>query len=378
LIGLMLVARPVSRFALKFGPPEYFSLMVLGLLMLIYITQKSLTKSIIMAGFGALISFIGIDVITGQPRFTFDVNAIVEGIDILPIAMGIFGIGEVLLNLEDISKRTIYSKHIKGLLPTLKDWKESIGAILRGSLVGFLLGVLPGGGGVLASFVSYGIEKKISKEEKKFGHGVIQGVAAPESANNAAASSCFVPLMTLGIPTNPTTAILLGGLLIHGLTPGPVLLRDNPAFFWGVISSMYIGNVMLLVLNLPLIGLWVQVLKTPPRFLMPMIVLFCVIGVYSVNNSATDLGLMLFFGVFGYLARKLDYEPAPLMLAYVLGPMLERSLRQSLLMSEGNPLIFISRPISAVMIALAIILLGLQLLPSLKKKRATIVGPRQE
>jgi putative tricarboxylic transport membrane protein len=367
-IGLMLLAEPLARAALRFGPPEYFSLMVLGLIILTYLAEKSLIKAIIMATIGLLLSYVGLDTVSGQVRFTFNIVDLLEGVGIIPIVMGLFGIAEILENLEVTITRSIFKTHVKGLLPKMKDWADSIWAILRGTVIGFFLGILPGGGAVLSSFVSYAVEKRVSKHPERFGKGAIEGVAAPESANNSASSAAFIPLMTLGIPSNVVMAMLFSGLLIHGLQPGPLLVKEHPDIFWGIITSMYIGNVMLLVLNLPLIGMWVQLLKVPFRFLFPMIILFCVIGVYSVNNSVFDIGLMIFFGVVGYIMRKLEYEPAPLVLAYVLGPMLEQAMRQSLRMSDGDFGIFLFRPISGICLAVSAILLILSLSHLVKRK----------
>jgi putative tricarboxylic transport membrane protein len=367
-VGLMLLAHPLARAALRFGPPEYFSLMVLGLIILTYLAQKSFIKSIIMGVLGLILSYVGLDMVSGQERFTLSIPELMDGVGIIPIVMGLFGIAEIMENLEVTMRRSIFKTHIKGLLPNIKDWADSIWPIIRGTVVGFFLGILPGGGAVLASFVSYGVEKRISKHPERFGKGAIEGVAGPESANNAASSGCFIPLMTLGIPSNVVMAMLFGGLLIHGLQPGPLLLKEHPDIFWGIITSMYIGNVMLLLLNLPLIGIWVQLLKVPFGFLFPMIILFCLVGVYSVNNSVLDIGIMIIFGVFGYIMRKCDYEPAPLVLAYVLGPMLEQGLRQSLLMSEGSFTIFLLRPISAVSLMIGVFLLIMAFLKSRKKR----------
>lgn len=368
-LGLMLLAQPLARAALKFGPPEYFSLMVLGLIILTYLAQKSLVKSLIMATLGLLLSYVGLDTVSGQVRFTLDVVELLEGIGIIPIVMGLFGIAEILENLEVTITRSVFKTHMKGLFPNLKDWANSIFPIFRGTVLGFFLGILPGGGAVLSSFVSYAVEKRVSKHPEKFGKGAIEGVAGPEAANNSASSGAFIPLMTLGIPSNVVMAMLFSGLLIHGLQPGPLLIKESPDLFWGVIASMYIGNAMLLVLNLPLIGMWVQLLKVPFRFLFPMIILFCIIGVYSVNNSLLDVGLMIFFGIFGYLMRKFDYEPAPLVLAYVLGPMLEQAMRQSLRMSNGSFTIFFSRPISVICLAICLFLLIVSFGQVRKKKR---------
>jgi putative tricarboxylic transport membrane protein len=367
-VGLMLLAHPLARAALRFGPPEYFSLMVLGLIILTYLAQKSFIKSIIMGVLGLILSYVGLDMVSGQERFTLSIPELMDGVGMIPIVMGLFGIAEIMENLEVKITRSIFKTHIKGLFPKIKDWADSIWPIIRGTIVGFFLGILPGGGAVLASFVSYGVEKRISKHPERFGKGAIEGVAGPESANNAASSGCFIPLMTLGIPSNVVMAMLFGGLLIHGLQPGPLLLKEHPDIFWGIITSMYIGNIMLLLLNLPLIGIWVQLLKVPFGLLFPMIILFCLVGVYSVNNSVLDIGIMIIFGVFGYIMRKCDYEPAPLVLAYVLGPMLEQGLRQSLIMSEGSFTIFLLRPISGVSLIIGAFLLIMAFVKRKKKK----------
>jgi putative tricarboxylic transport membrane protein len=303
-------------------------------------------------------------------RFTFNIVELLEGVNIIPVVMGLFGITEILENLEVTETRSIFKTHLKNLLPTVKDWADSIWAIIRGTFIGFFLGILPGGGAILASFVSYAVEKKVSKHPERFGKGAIEGVAAPESANNAASSGAFVPLMTLGIPSNVVMAILFGALLVHGLQPGPLLIKEHPDIFWGIITSMYIGNVMLLVLNLPLIGMWVQILKVPFRFLFPMIILFCILGAYSVNNSVFDIGLMIVFGIGGYIMRKCDYEPAPLVLAYILGPMLEQSMRQSLNISGGDFTIFLLRPISIICLSIAALLVMSPLILRIRKKMA--------
>jgi putative tricarboxylic transport membrane protein len=291
-----------------------------------------------------------------------------DGVGIVPLVMGLFGISEILINIEQPLKREIYETKIKGLFPTLKDWVVTKWAILRGTLIGFFLGILPGGGAVLASFVSYGIEKRFSKYPEKFGTGVIEGVAAPESANNAAAQASFIPLLSLGIPPNVVMAVLFGGLLIHGIQPGPLLIQKHPDLFWGVVMSMYVGNAMLLALNLPLIGMWVKVLRIPYTILFPLILLFCLIGVYSVNNSLVDIYLMILFGIVGYLMQKFGFEPAPLALAYVLSPLLEVALRQSLSISGGSFIIFLSRPISLVCILLVAGLLAFQIYSYFSKK----------
>ncbi len=352
IIGLMFLAYPVAKFALKFGPPEYFSLMCLGMTTVIYLARGSVMKAVIMALFGLILSTVGIDLTSGKPRFAFGSATLLDGVGMVPIAMGFFGISEVLTNIEGPIERMIFKTRIKNLLPNLEDWKRSIGPITRGSVLGFLLGVLPGGGAVVASFVSYSVEKRISKHPEEFGKGAIEGVAGPETANNAGAGGGFVPLMALGIPPNATMAMLLGALIIHGVAPGPLLISQHPQIFWGTIASMYLGNIMLLVLNLPLIGMWVKILKVPYRILMPLILLFCLIGAYSLNNNIWDVIIMAIFGVVGYILGKFDYEGAPLILAFILGPMLETAFRQSLIMSSGKFSIFWVRPISAICLIL--------------------------
>ncbi len=370
IVGLMLFAKPLSSFALDFGPHEYFSLIILGLTFVTYLSHGSMLKAVMMACFGLMLSNIGLDPITSSPRMTFGILELFDGVGIAPVAMGLFGIGEVLVNLEQVLTQEVIKTKFKNLFPSKLDWIASKWALIRGTLVGFFLGILPGGGPVLASFMSYGLEKRISKEPQKFGTGAIEGVAAPESANNSAASSSFIPLLTLGIPPNVSLSVLFGAFLIHGITPGPLLLKNHPDVFWGVISSMYIGNIMLLVLNLPLIPMWVQVLKVPAKLLYTLILLFCLIGAYSMNNSVFDVFVMIVFGVVGYLFRKFDYEGAPLVLAFVLGPMLDLNLRQALLVSEGSFLAFFTRPISAVTLGLTAILLITAVLPFVTKKLA--------
>ena len=357
IVGLMLFAVPLSKMALKFGPHEYFSLIILGLTFVTCLSRGSMLKAVMMCCFGLILSNIGLDPITSIPRITFGFLELFEGIGIAPVAMGLFGIGEVLVNLEQTVTTEIVKTKLKNLFPSRLDWIASKWALLRGTLVGFFLGILPGGGPVLASFLSYGLEKRLSKEPEKFGKGAIEGVAAPESANNSAASSSFIPLLTLGIPPNAMLSILFGAFLIHGITPGPFLLKDHPDVFWGVLSSMYVGNIMLLVLNLPLIPMWVQVLKIPNKYLYPLILLFCLIGGYTINNNVFDVFVMIIFGAVGYLFRKFEFEGAPLMLALVLGPLLNLNLRQALLISEGNFIDFFTRPISAVTLGIAILFL---------------------
>ena len=377
-IGLQLLAPPLVAVALRFGPPEYSSLMILGFVILTYLAQKSMAKALMMAGVGIILGTIGLDTMTGMPRFTFRIPELLDGVGLAPLAMGLFGISEILLNVEKKIKQELLTTKVKGLFPTREDWRRAIGAILRGSGFGFFLGILPGGGAVLGSFVSYALEKRISKHPEEFGKGAIEGVAAPEAANNSAAQGAFIPLLTLGIPSNVVMAILLGALMIHNITPGPMLVKEHPQLFWGVISSMYMGNIMLLVLNLPLIGLWVQLLRVPYAILFPLILYICLIGAYVINNSVIDVTIMLLCGVVGYLMRKFEYEPAPLVLAYVLAPMLENALRQSLILSGGSFGIFMARPISAGCLVVAAGLLFSSLLPRIRQKREKIVAEAKE
>jgi len=371
IIGLMLFASPLSKVALKFGPHEYFALIFLGLTFVTYLSHGSLIKSIMVCCLGLMLSNVGLDPITASPRVTFGFMQLFDGINIAPLAMGLFGVGEVLANLEVSEKVEIVKTKLRDMFPSRLDWFESRWALVRGTVIGFFLGLLPGGGPVLASFLSYGIEKRCAKEPHRFGEGAIEGIAGPESANNAAASSSFVPLLTLGIPPNVVLAILFGAFLIHGITPGPFLLKDHADVFWGVVCSMYVGNIMLLVLNLPLIPMWVQVLKVPPRYLYPLILLFCLIGAYTINNSVFDIFVMGIFGVLGYLFRKFGYEPAPLVLAFVLGPLLDLNLRQALIVSEGSFLSFFTRPISAVTLGIAVLMLMSALFPVVQKRLQT-------
>jgi len=357
IIALMLLVFPLAKAAVLFGPPEYFGLICMAMTILIYLAHGSLVKAVMMVVVGLLMSTVGVDLITGAQRFTFRSDTLQDGLGLVPVAMGVFGIAEVLTNIESVVSRTVLKTRIRNLLPNREEWKRSIGPIMRGSVLGFPLGILPGGGAIIASFLSYGVEKRISKHPEEFGKGAIEGVAGPETANNAGAGGAFVPLLALGIPSNLVTAILLGALMIHGITPGPKMMAQHPEIFWGVIASMYLGNIMLLVLNLPLIGLWVKVLKIPYRILMPLILLFCLIGVYSINSNIVELIVMVVFGIVGYMLRKLKYEEAPMVLAFVLGPLLEMSFRQSLIMSSGSFLIFVQKPISAIALAIAALLL---------------------
>jgi putative tricarboxylic transport membrane protein len=367
IVGLMLFAPALAGFALRFGPPEFFSLAVMGISLVSYLSRESLVKSLIMACVGLIMSMVGQDNINARARFTFGIPALADGIDLIYVAMGLFGLSEVIENIgRPMDEDMILSGKIKGLLPSLKDWKDSIKPIFRGTFIGFFLGIIPGIGNTITTFMSYAVEKKYSKHPETFGTGAIEGVAGPESANNASSTGTFVPLLSLGIPANPTTAVFLGVLIMLGVNTGPLLISSTPDLFWGLVASMYIGNVMLLVLNLPLIPLWVKVLKVPYSILSVLIILLCLIGAYSVNNSVTDVFLMCFFGLVGYYMKRYKFPGAPLMLALVLGPMLESSFRRSLLLSYGSPTIFFTRPISAICLLVAFVSLAS---PVLLKKR---------
>ncbi len=372
IVALMLVAPLLAQVAVAFGPPEYFSLMVLGLTILSFLTQGSMAKALLMAAVGVVVGLIGLDQITAMPRLTFDRLELVDGIGLVPVVMGLFGVAEILANIEQQIRRDIVQSRIGSLWPSREDLKASAGPVGRGTLLGFLLGVLPGGGAVIASFASYAMEKKLSRTPERFGKGAIEGVAGPEAANNAAAGGAFIPLMTLGIPPNVIMALLLGAFVIHGLQPGPLMMSQNPKVFWGIVASMYVGNIMLLVLNMPLIGMWVQVLKAPYRILFPLILMFCIVGVFASGNAVFDVFVMIGTGLLGYLMRKFGYEAAPLVLAFVLGPMLENNLRKSLILSQGSFEIFVVRPISVACLAVAVFLLIAPLLPALRKKREKV------
>jgi putative tricarboxylic transport membrane protein len=370
IVGLMFIANPLANAALRFGYPEYFALMCTGLIFVTCLAQGSALKGLMMVLVGILVGNIGLDMITGLPRFTFGIDELEDGVGIIPLVMGLFGITEVLENIEqELESKEIYRTRVRNLWPSLKDWAESKWAIARGALIGFCIGILPGGSATLSSFISYAVEKKVSKHPERFGRGTIEGVAGPEAANNASTGGCLIPLLSLGIPPNTTMAVLFSALLIHGIQPGPTLIAEHPDIFWGLVTSMYLGNVLLLLLNLPLIGLWVQVLRVPYRLLFPLVILFCLIGAHSVSGSPVDLTLLIVFGAIGYLMRKFRYEGTLLILGYVLGPLLERSLRQSLLISGGSFIIFINRPISGVTLAIASVLLLSYALPFVKRRR---------
>jgi putative tricarboxylic transport membrane protein len=370
-VFMLMVSGPLLlSVAIEFGPPEFVALAVLGLTLVTYLGTGSMLKALMMAGFGLLIACVGIDNVSGVERYTFGLLNLREGIGLIPVMMGLFGIAEVLINIEKtFEKREIFKTTFREMLPNRADWKASIGPISRGTAVGFLIGLIPGPGAIIASLGSYAMEKKLSKHPERFGTGAIEGVAGPESANNAAGGASFIPLLTLGIPCNVAVAVLLGALMIHGVSPGPLLVKEQPEVFWGVVGSMYVGNIMLLVLNLPLIGLWVRLLRVPYGILFPFILLICLIGAYSINNSMWDVGVTIAFGLLGYLMRKFGYEAAPLVMALVLGAMFEVALNQSMVISHGNPSIFFTRPISAVLMVASIAILMSPLLLRLLGKR---------
>jgi TctA family transporter len=365
---LALFAPPLAELALKFGPAEYFSLMVLGLVASVVLASGSLLNAIGMVILGLLLGLIGTDVNSGAARYTFDLPELADGVNFVIVAMGMFGIGEIIRNLEHDESRTLMMKKVKGLMLTKEDFKRIAAPVLRGTVIGSALGILPGGGAMLASFASYSIEKKVSKNSANFGKGAIEGVAAPEAANNAGAQTSFIPMLTLGIPSNPVMALMIGAMIIQGIQPGPAVMTEQPALFWGLIVSMWIGNLFLVVLNLPMIGLWVKMIMVPYHRLYPAILMFCAIGVFSLNNSEFDVYLMALFGLFGYICAKLGAEPAPMLLGFIIGPMMEEYLRRALLLSHSDPLVFVQRPISATMLALAAIAMAVVLLPSLRQK----------
>ena len=365
-------APPLTEVALSFGPSEYFSLMIVGLIGAVVLASGSLIKALSMIVLGLLLGLVGTDVNSGVARFSFDIPELTDGISFVVIAMGVFGYGEIIHNLsKPEDERQVFTAKVHGLMPTKEDFKHMLPAVLRGTTLGSALGILPGGGALLSAFAAYTIEKKIKLKpgEIQFGKGNIRGVAGPESANNAGAQTSFIPLLTLGIPPNAVMALMVGAMTIHNIQPGPQVMTSNPELFWGLIASMWIGNAMLIILNLPLIGMWIKLLAVPYRWLFPAIVLFCAIGVYSTNNNNFDIWMVALFGVIGYLFIKLGCEPAPLLLGFILGPMMEEYLRRALLISRGDWSVFVTRPISASLLAVAALLLIIVLLPSIKKKR---------
>jgi putative tricarboxylic transport membrane protein len=369
-ILLTVVAPPLADFALRFGPPEYTALLVLGLVFLAYMSSTSLVRTLLMAVAGLLIGCIGIDVMTGHFRYSFDIKELGDGIGIVPVAVGLFGLGEILSTPSKTVTDKVAAPRLAELMPSRAEWRQSAAPIARGSVLGFLVGIVPGSAHIIASFLSYAVERRISRTPQEFGKGAVAGVAGPESANNAASTGAFVPMLALGLPTGPVTAVLMAALLIKGIAPGPQLVSEHPQVFWGFIASMYVGNLMLLALNLPLVGLFVNVLRIPYVYLYPLIIMFCIVGVYLVNNSIVDVWIMLIMGVVGYLLRKMDFDPAPLVLGLVIAPTFELSLRQSLVMSNGNWGIFFSmqRPIAAALFAVCGLLLALAALSWLSRK----------
>jgi TctA family transporter len=374
-VGTVIIAAfapPLTELAFKFGPAEYFSLMVLGLIGAVVLASGSLVKAIAMILLGLLLGQINTDVISGVPRFSFDVPELTDGIGFVGIAMGVFGFGEIIANLgQPEESREVFTKDVKGLWPTLQDFKDAWPAVIRGTALGSILGVLPGGGALLASFAAYTVEKKVpmKKGEVTFGQGNIRGVAGPESANNAGAQTSFIPMLTLGIPPNAVMALMVGAMTIKGIQPGPQVMTSNPQLFWGLIASMWVGNLMLVILNLPLIGIWIKLLTVPYRFLFPAIMVFCCIGLYTLNNSAFDVYIGAFFALVGYLFYKLGCEPAPLLLGFILGPMMEENLRRALLLSRGNWGTFMTRPLSAGLLIAALLMVVVVMLPSIRSKR---------
>ncbi len=366
---LALFAPPLAEIGLKFGAAEYFSLMVLGLVAAMVLARGSLLHAAGMILLGLLLGLIGTDVNSGAQRYSFGIPELSDGISFVVVAMGMFGLGEIIRNLEDEATRSLVIKKITSLMPTKEDFRRMVAPILRGTAVGSVLGILPGSGAILGAFAAYALEKKVSKYSHEFGKGAIEGVAAPESANNAGAQTSFIPMLTLGIPSNPVMALMIGAMIIQGIQPGPADITEQPALFWGIIVSMWFGNLFLLVLNLPMIGMWVRVVTAPYHFLFPAILVFCAIGVFSLNNTEFDVYLMAMFGLLGYIFAKLDCEPAPMLLAYILGPLMEEYLRRALVISRGNPMTFIERPISAAMLAIAVLAVVVVLLPVIYKKR---------
>ncbi|MBF9195696.1 tripartite tricarboxylate transporter permease [Microvirga terrestris] len=360
---------PLTRLALIFGPTEYFSLMVMGLVFAVVLARGSILKAIAMILVGVLLSTVGTDLETGEERMTFGLPFLADGIDFAVLAMGIFGIAEIMRNLDHTETRDVVQQAIGRLLPNLDDFKQAYKPVLRGTFIGAILGILPGNGAVLGPFASYTLEKKIAKDPRRFGRGAIEGVAGPESANNAGAQTSFIPLLTLGIPPNAVMALMVGAMTIHGIIPGPQVMTKNPTLFWGMIASMWVGNLMLLVINLPLVGMWVRLLKVPYRLLFPAILMFCCIGIYSINSLPTDVMFIGFFGLVGYMLIKFGFEPAPMLLGFVLGRLMEENLRRALIISRGSLETFIERPVSAGLLAVAAILLVIALLPSIRKGR---------
>lgn len=372
-VATMIVAAfapPLTELAFKFGPAEYFSLMVLGLIGAVVLASGSLVKAIAMILLGLLMGQINTDVISGTPRYSFDIPELTDGIGFVAIAMGVFGFGEIIANLgRPAEHREVFTKDVKGLWPTKQDFHDAWPAVIRGTALGSMLGVLPGGGALLAAFAAYTVEKKVAKDPSRFGRGDIRGVAGPESANNAGAQTSFIPMLTLGIPPNAVMALMVGAMTIKGIQPGPQVMASDPQLFWGLIASMWVGNLMLVILNLPLIGIWIKLLTVPYRFLFPAIMAFCAIGLYTLNNNNFDVFMAAGFGIVGYLFYKLNCEPAPLLLGFILGPMMEENLRRALLLSRGDWSTFVTRPLSAGLLLAAVLMVVVVMLPSIKSKR---------
>jgi TctA family transporter len=365
---IALAAPPLANVALRFGPAEYFSLMVLGLVASVVLAHGSLLKAIGMIVLGLLLGLIGTDVTTGTPRYTFDIPQLADGVGFVVAAMGMFGLGEIILNLERVGG-TPFLARVTSLWPTREDFRRMIAPILRGTVLGSAVGILPGGGALLASFASYSLEKKVSRHSAEFGHGAIEGVAGPESANNAGAQTSFIPMLTLGIPSNPVMALMIGAMIIHGIQPGPTVMTEQPTLFWGVIASMWVGNLLLLVLNLPLVGFWARLVLVPYHLLYPAILVFCAVGVFSLNNEVFDVYLMAVFGLLGYVFAKLECEPAPMLLGFILGPLMEEYLRRAMLLSRGDPMVLVQRPISAAILVVAALALLVVLSPAIRRTR---------
>lgn len=368
-VVLMLLAPPLANLALKFGPPEYAALLTLGLLMLSYVSSGGMAKTLAMASLGLLLGTVGIDQMSGYMRFTYGVTELADGLGLIPIAVGLFGVSEILLAANEAHSVRVQQPKLRDLVPNREEVRRSVGPIARGTVLGFLIGIIPGSAHIISSFASYALERKLSKHPEEFGHGAVEGVAGPESANNSAASGAFVPMLALGIPSSPVAAVMLVSIMIHGVSPGPMMISQRPEMFWGFVASMYVGNVVLLLLNLPLIGLFINMLRIPYQILYPLMLAFCIIGVYSVEQSIVDIWVMVFMGMFGYMAKKFDYDPAPLVLGAILAPIFELSFRQALAMSGGSYTIFFTRPISATMLGLAIVLVLLALKSQLSRGR---------
>jgi putative tricarboxylic transport membrane protein len=368
-IVLTVVAPPLATIALKFGPPEYTALLVLGLIFLAYMSSTSLVRTLLMAGLGLMFGMIGIDNMTGHFRYSFDLAELGDGIGIVPVAVGLFGLGEILSTPSNTIVGEVIAPKLRELLPNALEWRQSMLPIGRGSLLGFIIGIIPGSAHIISSFLSYALERRLSKHPEEFGKGAVPGVAGPESANNAASTGAFVPMLALGIPTGPVPAVLMGALMVHGISPGPQLVTEHPDVFWGFVASMYVGNLMLLALNLPLVSLFVSVLRIPYSYLYPLIIMFCIVGVYEVSHSIVDVWIMLIMGLIGYALRKFDFDPAPLVLGLVIAPLFEQSLRQSLIMSNGHYLIFFNRPISLGLLVVSAFLLTLSAVSFLLKRK---------